>query len=220
MSIKEIISGIVESKAEKGEITHVYYVACGGSYAAFYPAKAFLEKEATKVTVGLYNSGEFINNPPVALGDNAVVVVASHKGNTPETIKAAELAQSRGVPVIGLTWVTDSPLVAHCDFVETYSFGDGKDIAEEKTLKGLITAVEILNQTEGYAHYEDFQDGLSKINRIVYRAWDHLQNRAQAFAQEYKDDKVIYTMASGAGYGAAYLQSICIFMEMQWIHSA
>ena len=192
MSIKEIISGIVENKTEKGGITHVYYVACGGSYAAFYPAKAFLEKEAAKVTVGLYNSGEFIN--------------------TPETIKAAELAQSRGVPVIGLTWVTDSPLVAHCDFVETYSFGDGKDIAEEKTLKGLITAVEILNQTEGYAHYEDFQDGLSKINRIVYRAWDHLQNRAQAFAREYKDDKVIYTMASGAGYGAAYLQSICIFM--------
>ncbi|MEF3100893.1 6-phosphofructose-aspartate deglycase [Raoultella terrigena] len=220
MSIKEIISGIVENKAEKGGITHVYYVACGGSYAAFYPAKSFLEKEAAKVTVGLYNSGEFISNPPVALGDNAVVVVASHKGNTPETIKAAELAQSRGVPVIGLTWVTDSPLVAHCDFVETYSFGDGKDIAEEKTLKGLITAVEILNQTEGYAHYEDFQDGLSKINRIVYRAWDHLQNRAQTFAREYKDDKVIYTMASGAGYGAAYLQSICIFMEMQWIHSA
>ena len=106
MSIKEIISGIVENKTEKGGITHVYYVACGGSYAAFYPAKAFLEKEAAKVTVGLYNSGEFINNPPVALGDNAVVVVASHKGNTPETIKAAELAQSRGVPVIGLTWVT------------------------------------------------------------------------------------------------------------------
>ncbi|VDZ71558.1 Fructosamine deglycase frlB [Atlantibacter hermannii] len=90
------------------------------------------KKRPTKVTVGLYNSGEFINNPPVALGKNAVVVVASHKGNTPETIKAAELAQSRGVPVIGLTWVTDSPLVAHCDFVETYSFGDGKDIAERK----------------------------------------------------------------------------------------
>lgn len=27
-------------------------------------------------------------------------------------------------------------------------------------------------------------------------------------------------MASGAGYGAAYMQSICIFMEMQWIHSS
>lgn len=172
------------------------------------------------MTVGLYNSGEFINNPPVALGENAVVVVASHKGNTPETIKAAEIARQHGAPVIGLTWIMDSPLVAHCDYVETYTFGDGKDIAGEKTMKGLLSAVELLQQTEGYAHYDDFQDGVSKINRIVWRACEQVAERAQAFAQEYKDDKVIYTVASGAGYGAAYLQSICIFMEMQWIHSA
>ncbi|HAW6697131.1 TPA: SIS domain-containing protein, partial [Salmonella enterica subsp. enterica serovar Enteritidis] len=178
------------------------------------------EKEAKALTVGLYNSGEFINNPPVALGENAVVVVASHKGNTPETIKAAEIARQHGAPVIGLTWVMDSPLVAHCDYVETYTFGDGKDIAGEKTMKGLLSAVELLQQTEGYAHYDDFQDGVSKINRIVWRACEQVAERAQAFAQEYKDDKVIYTVASGAGYGAAYLQSICIFMEMQWIHSA
>lgn len=214
MIIQQIISDIVASKAEKGGVKHVYYVACGGSCAAFYPAKAFIEKEAKMVSVGLYNSGEFIHNPPVALGENAIVVVASHKGNTPETIQAAALTQSRGVPFIELTWVTDSPLVAHCDFVESYSFGDGKDIAQEKTLKGLISAVKILHQTEGYAAYDDFQDGLSKINRIVYRACEHLSKRAVAFAQEYKDDKLIYTMASGAGYGAAYLQSICIFMEM------
>lgn len=220
MGMKETVSNIVTSQAEKGGVKHVYYVACGGSYAAFYPAKAFLEKEAKALTVGLYNSGEFINNPPVALGENAVVVVASHKGNTPETIKAAEIARQHGAPVIGLTWIMDSPLVAHCDYVETYTFGDGKDIAGEKTMKGLLSAVELLQQTEGYAHYDDFQDGVSKINRIVWRACEQVAERAQAFAQEYKDDKVIYTVASGAGYGAAYLQSICIFMEMQWIHSA
>ncbi|EMD9037393.1 SIS domain-containing protein [Salmonella enterica] len=220
IGMKETVSNIVTSQAEKGGVKHVYYVACGGSYAAFYPAKAFLEKEAKALTVGLYNSGEFINNPPVALGENAVVVVASHKGNTPETIKAAEIARQHGAPVIGLTWIMDSPLVAHCDYVETYTFGDGKDIAGEKTMKGLLSAVELLQQTEGYAHYDDFQDGVSKINRIVWRACEQVAERAQASAQEYKDDKVIYTVASGAGYGAAYLQSICIFMEMQWIHSA
>lgn len=220
MSIKEIVNDIVASQAEKGGTKHVYYVACGGSYAAFYPAKAFLEKESKTLSVGLYNSGEFISNLPVALGENAVVVVASHKGNTPETIKAAELARLHGATVIGLTWVMDSPLVAHCDHVETYTFGDGKDVAGEKTIQCLLTAVELLQQTEGYVHYDDFLDGVSKINRIVYRACEHVVERAQAFAQEYKDDKVIYTVASGAGYGASYLQSICIFMEMQWIHSA
>lgn len=165
-----------------------------------------MRKRRKRYLSGCITAGEFIHNLPAALGDNAIVVVASHKGNTPETIQAAALAQSRGVPVIGLTWVTDSPLVAHCDFVESYSFGDGKDSAQEKTLKGLISAVEILHQTEGYAHYDDLQEGLSNINRIVYRACEYLSKRTAAFAQEYKDDKVIYTMANGAGYGAAYLQ--------------
>ncbi|ENT4948684.1 hypothetical protein ACFFXR_004166, partial [Salmonella enterica] len=52
MGMKETVSNIVTSQAEKGGIKHVYYVACGGSYAAFYPAKAFLEKEAKALTVG------------------------------------------------------------------------------------------------------------------------------------------------------------------------
>ncbi|VEA30424.1 putative phosphosugar isomerase [Salmonella enterica subsp. enterica] len=68
MGMKETVSNIVTSQAEKGGVKHVYYVACGGSYAAFYPAKAFLEKEAKALTVGLYNSGEFINNPAGSAG--------------------------------------------------------------------------------------------------------------------------------------------------------
>ena len=35
-----------------------------------------------------------------------------------------------------------------------------------------------------------------------------------------RDDSVIYTMGSGASYGAAYMESICIFMEMQWLDSS
>ncbi|WJY14747.1 SIS domain-containing protein [Pectobacteriaceae bacterium CE90] len=220
MEIKDIIAGIVQDKVDMAGIKHVYYVACGGSYAAFYPVKTFLETEAKGISVGLYNSGEFVSNPPAALDDTAVLVVASHKGNTPETIEAAKLAHSRGVPVIGLTWMTDSPLVECCDHVVTYSFGDDKNIAEEKTIKALMTGVEILNQVEGYAHYDKFLDGISKIDRIVKKAGLHIEKRADAFAEEYKNDRVIYTMASGAGYGAAYLQSTCIFMEMQWINSA
>ncbi len=97
---------------------------------------------------------------------------------------------------------------------KTYTFGDGKDIAGEKTMKGSAECGRTA-PADGRAHYDDFQDGVSKINRIVWRACEQVAERAQAFAQEYKDDKVIYTVASGAGYGAAYLQSICIFMEMQ-----
>ncbi|MDF9839481.1 MULTISPECIES: hypothetical protein [unclassified Paenibacillus] len=44
-----------------------------------------MEKEASDIKVGLYNSNEFVHNTPKAFGENSVIVVASHKGNTPET---------------------------------------------------------------------------------------------------------------------------------------
>lgn len=220
MEIKKIIEEIIAGKREDGGIKEVYYVACGGSYGAFYPAKIFLETEAKEIRVGLYNSNEFVHNTPKAFGENSVLVVASHKGNTPETVKAAELGKKAGVPVIALTWVPDSPITGQADYVVGYTFGDDKDIAGEKTIVALMTAVEILNQTEGYENYDKFLDGVAKINNIVKHAQKHVEKRALTFAKDHKEDNVIYTLASGAGYGAAYMESICIFMEMQWINSS
>lgn len=93
-------------------------------------------------------------------------------------------------------------------------------IAEEKTMQVLTIAVELVNQSEGYANYADFVDGKSKIDRIVKLAMKHVEKRADKFAIDHKDDEVVYTMGSGASWGSAYLQSICIFMEMQWVNSA
>lgn len=220
MQVKDVIARIIEEKKEIGGIKEVYYAACGGSYAAFYPAKAFLEKEAKEVKVGLYSSNEFVHNTPVALGENSIVIVASHKGNTPETIKAATVGRETGATVIALTWIADSPIVSEADYVMDYSFGPSKEISNEKTMKALLTAVEILNQTEGYQHYDRFMEGRAMIDSIVNNARKHVEKRAKQFAVNHKDDNVIYTMASGASWGAAYLQSICIFMEMQWINSS
>ncbi|MEY8353965.1 SIS domain-containing protein [Lachnospiraceae bacterium 54-53] len=220
MTVKEIAAEIIEKKKKEGGIREVWFVGCGGSLGAFYPAKVFLETESASIRTGWYNSGEFLHNPPKAFGRNSVVITASHRGNTPETVKAAELARREGVPVIALTWSPDSPIAGASDYVVSYTFGENKDTAGEKTMVGLMAAAELLNGTEGYENYDRFYDGVSRIDGIVKRARKHVEKRAEAFAKEYKDDEVIYTMGSGAGYGAAYMESICIFMEMQWINSS
>ena len=84
----------------------------------------------------------------------------------------------------------------------------------------LLVAVETLQQTAGYENYDKFYEGLGMITGIIRNARKHVQVRAEQFAETYKDDTVIYTMGSGAGYGAAYMESICIFMEMQWLDSS
>ncbi|QQO10722.1 SIS domain-containing protein [Breznakiella homolactica] len=220
MEMTEIIADIITRKESAGGLKQVYYAACGGSLGAFYPAKCFLEAEAGMLRTGWYNSNEFVHYPPKLLGRNSLVVVASQKGNTPETVKAAEMARAAGASVIALTWETDSPITKHADYVVKYTYGDGKDIAGEKTIMALLTAVEALAQTEGYENYNKFRGGVSKIDGIVKQAAASVAGRAEAFAGEYKDDTVIYTMGSGASWSSAYMQSICIFMEMQWINSA
>ena len=220
MTVKEIAAEIIEKKQKEGGIREVYFVGCGGSLGAFYPAKIFLETESQAIHTGWYNSNEFLHNTPRRLGKNSVVITASHRGDTPETVKAAKMAFEAGIPVIALTWSPDSPITEVSDYVVSYTFGPDKDIAGEKTVVGLLAAVEILHQTEGYNNYEKFLEGVSRIDGIVKRARRQVEKRAMAFAREYREDPVIYNMGSGAGYGAAYMESICIFMEMQWIHSA
>ena len=44
---------IIEDVLKKHDkITHVYFVACGGSYAGLYPAKYFLQSEAKDLIIG------------------------------------------------------------------------------------------------------------------------------------------------------------------------
>lgn len=77
-----------------------------------------------------------------------------------------------------------------------------------------------MHRREGYANYDKFYEALGMISNIIRNARTHVAARAEAFAEEYQNDSVIYTMGSGAAYGAAYMESICIFMEMQWLDSS
>lgn len=51
MKTKTIISNILARKEGEGGITSVYFVACGGSLAAMYPAKYLLESESKTLNV-------------------------------------------------------------------------------------------------------------------------------------------------------------------------
>ena len=224
--IKAIVAEILENKKDEGGIKNIYFVGCGGSLGALYPAKTFMERESLTLKSGWVSSNEFVHSTPRDFGKNSIICLACHKGNTPETIAAAKLGKEMGAAVIILTWLEESEIIEFGDYIIHYSFDASPDhlagdidYAGEKTMCALQVAVELLNQTEGYSNYDKFQQGAGMITTVIRKARAHVAQRALDFAEEYKNDSVIYTMGSGAGYGAAYMESICIFMEMQWIHS-
>lgn len=225
--ITSIIEQILAATADQGGIHQLYFVGCGGSLGALYPAWSFTQRQSGPIRTGWFNSAEFVHSTPDDLGRNSIVVLACHKGNTPETIAAAALSKARGATVIVLTWLEESEIIEHGDYIVHYSFDASPDhlagdidYSGEKTMCALYVAVELLQQTTGYQHYEAFLDGARRITSIIRKARAHVADRALEFARHHKDDRFIYTMGSGAAYGAAYMESICIFMEMQWINSS
>ena len=225
--IKNIIAEILEAKKSKGGVKNLYFVGCGGSLGALYPAKTFMEKECASIKSAWINSNEFVHSTPRDFGENSIICPACHKGNTPETIEAAKLGKEKGAAVIVLTWLEESEIIEFGDYIIRYAFDASPDhlkgdidYAGEKTICALLVAVELTAQTEGYENYDKFQEGLGMISNIIKNARAHVAERALEFAETYKNDPVIYTMGSGAAYGAAYMESICIFMEMQWLDSS
>ena len=225
--IKNIIAEILEAKKSKGGVKNLYFVGCGGSLGALYPAKTFMEKECASIKSAWINSNEFVHSTPRDFGENSIICLACHKGNTPEAIEAAKLGKEKGAAVIVLTWLEESEIIEFGDYIIRYAFDASPDhlkgdidYAGEKTICALLVAVELTAQTEGYENYDKFQEGLGMISNIIKNARAHVAERALEFAETYKNDPVIYTMGSGAAYGAAYMESICIFMEMQWLDSS
>ncbi len=217
------IQNIVEEAAKKpGGIQSVFFVACGGSYACQYPAKYMLETEAKNLRrVGLYSSNEFVHATPGALGENSLVVAISYAGNTPESVEAAGLAKKKGATVVTLSKNPESALCQNGHHTLTYDFdNDERDWTKSVGILVLSIAAEVLRVVDNWEKYDDFVASVARYHTMVNRAREFVQEDARKWAAENAREKRIYTLGSGPAWGAAYQQSICIYMEMQWIHSS
>lgn len=201
------------------DIRHVFFVACGGSSALMYPSKYVMDREAEGIRSDLYSANEFIHRNPKALDEHALVILCSHSGTTPETVKAASFSRSKGALTVALTHVEGSPLAAASDFSVWYNWGDDADpVGSNYSIMYQIT-LGLLSVKEINVKFDAFLRSVSHLQSVYVKALEKFKNRALDFGQQYKDEKVIYTMASGSNFGPAYSFAICILMEMQWIHS-
>ena len=86
------IQAAVAAVKERKTIRRFYFVACGGSQASMMPIQYMFDRE-TSIPSAIYTSNEFVKATPKVLDDTCVVLTISHSGNTPETVRAAELAK-------------------------------------------------------------------------------------------------------------------------------
>jgi fructoselysine-6-P-deglycase FrlB-like protein len=210
---------IRQIKEKQPDIKSVFFVGCGASKSDLYPAKYFFEGNAKQLRTSLYTAGEFNYATPVSVDETSIVITCSLGGTTPETVTATSKAKELGAHVIAVTHVEDSALTKDADYVVYHGWEANYGAKLEKMTMVLGLAVEILNQFEGYEHYNKMQDGFAKIYDLIESSVATVLPQSKAFADAYKDEPVIYAMSSGATHEVAYAFSICLLMEMQWINS-
>ncbi|MDQ0247023.1 fructoselysine 6-phosphate deglycase [Bacillus fengqiuensis] len=201
------------------EIERVFFAACGGSSSLMYASKYVLDRESETIDSDLYSSNEFVHRNPRKLNEKALVILCSHYGKTPETVEAARFAREKGALTVSLTFAPDSPLAQVSEHVIVYQDGKETNYVNEAPAVMLELVFGLLSIKEGNEKFQDIVASLENLRPILEIEKQKSLVKAKEFASSYKDEKVIYTMGSGANYGIAYWFAICLLMEMQWIHS-
>lgn len=154
------------------------------------------------------------------LGSNSLVILCSHTSTTAETVEAAKFAREKGALTISLTNEEGAPLAQASDVYPKYEWNEGKAHAFTTNYSILYQLVfGVLKVVENNENAILVESGLEQLQNIYEKAASQYHHKAVEFGQQYGNEKIIYTMASGANYGVAYSFAICILMELQWIHS-
>lgn len=219
-TINTQIQNALKAVKARDSVTDLFFVACGGSYALMLPNQYAVERESATISGQALNAAEFKARAPKRLGQSSVVILCSHSGTTPETVEAAEIARAAGALTISLTHVPGSPLDVASEFTVNYVHAPMSMSAEHSPAVLARLVFGILAAREGNTLAADVDAGLAKIGGIVDAAIAGQQKAIATYAEAHKREPVIYTMASGANFGPAYSYAICIYQEMQWIHSA
>lgn len=217
--ITEVIENICEERAEDGGIRSVIWIGAGGSFAGFYPAQYFMEHEAKEIRSHAYTSNEFVFAPPSFCGRNTLAVVCSMRG-TKETCEAARVAKELGAVTLSL-YVDESEMTRICDYNIKY---ESIAVDESRTERvnssiALSIAMHLVEKTEGYQHFQDAMDAFEIVDDIYRKAVEYTTPLAEKWADQNKNEKVIYVMASGPAMGSAYIFSICNLEEMLQLDS-
>ena len=204
-------------------INHVFLVACGGSLSVMYPAKYLLDRHSAALPSDCYNAEEFVQRNPRTLNGDSLVILCSMTGTTKETLRAAEHARSKGATTIGLSVDLNSPLTKAVDFPISfeapYTTGVPIDAVDSNYSRLYQIVMGLVKLYDGVDKLAPLLSSLGNLQAAIDRAHVHFAGLFETFAPRFKDESVIYTVASGASYGAAYSFAICVLMEMQWINS-
>ncbi|MBM9462294.1 SIS domain-containing protein [Aeromicrobium sp. YIM 150415] len=208
---------VVRKALDKG-LERVYLVGCGGSHFGTYPAFDLLDRYATGLTTQRLTSSELTSRTPAGLNERALVVAASHSGNTPETVAAAKLAKAKGATVASISREGDNGLSrvgdVHLHYPDTISITEPKLVHNEQVALALLEAFGAADTATV------LRDSLPQLPGALRAVKDEVAEAGERIADILTDAPLSYIVGGGPAYGMAKMMAWCYFQEMQWMNSA
>jgi fructoselysine-6-P-deglycase FrlB-like protein len=215
------VAAVVSEAVGEG-LSDLWFVGAGGSHLTSSQVGAVMAAKATSVPTFRLNSNEFVYDTPARLGPDSLVVVISHNGTTPETIKAIETARSRGVrAVLAIAKDPGNPLAEKAD--EAFTYGGTKHVVSEPTqiyLAQIGHSVLMASGDETQSEHDAALDAYAGLGDAIVSAVAESDDNFAAMAASLGSQPIIYVLGAGPSEDIARTLSMCYLQEMQWIHSA
>lgn len=208
----------IVSRAIAGGLDSVFLVGCGGSHFGTYPAFELLDRFGTAFTTQRITSAELISRAPARLGPRSLVVTASHSGNTPETVAAAEFSKARGATVVGISRQGDNGLSRTADLHLDYA--DTITITEPKLVHNEQLAVALLEQTGAGEAVSALREAIPALPAALRQTKVEMAETGERVADVVASAPFTYVVGAGPAYGMAKMMAWCYFEEMQWMNAA
>ncbi len=216
-SVKAIGEAAALGNKLAGNIDRLYLVGCGAPNRIMLGLEYWLQHYSPAIEVRRYFPAEFITQNPARFDERTLVLLGSKSGTTQETVEAAEFLTKRPCVTLGVTQTADLPLakaVQHPLLMgETNESHTGMFMIMQAFIGALMAA------KDKWPLQEKLMASLANLPQAMADTQAGNDKRAAEEARLYKDDRILYHVASGPMFNTAYVFGVCILMEMQWMHS-
>lgn len=195
----------------------LYFVGPGAPNRAMQLVDYWVERWVTGIVTRRAYPAEFTAQDPADVDDKTLVLLGSKSGSTPETVEAAKFVATTPATSVGITQTKDAPLAANVDHALLMGETDQAHSGMFMLLLAFVSG--FLEPGDGWTVHDKVMTSLEALPGALAAAGEQNDARAAEEARTYKDDRIIYHVASGPMFSAAYTFGICVLMEMQWMHS-
>lgn len=203
-------------RAIEDGVQHIFWVGSGNSWVNLYSGKYLLDR-FTSLPSDVYTSYDFIGRQPQRLGPNSWVFLASFSGGTEDTVAALRYANACNAHTIALVNKADSLMGREA--AETIAY-NSKALYILPLAIAYLFALELARLQGAAAQVEPVIQGLYSLPDLLRRQFVEQKEPARRLAEQFKDERIFYTLASGPLWGLGYKFGLTVFMENLRVHGS